>query len=124
MDESTARLRALKRNIDRFQKLPRSNLSSAELRFVEQRLSEDQLILAKLQSGGHGSALDTTSAWQGVKAVSDLTEETLASSLIGKASPSQRVFCVCFLATITVATFGWWSALGWLTVKATVWLLT
>jgi len=122
MDEKTARLRALQRNIDRFQKLLSSNLSSAELRFVEQRLCEDQLMLVKLQSGGHGSVLDTTGAWQGVE--SHLTEETPASSVNGSSSSSQQLFCACFLAVTAVATFGWWSALGWLTVKATTWLLT
>ena len=122
MDESTARLRALQRNIDRFQKLPRSNLSPAELRFIEQRLFEDQLELAKLQSGGHGSPPDMTSAWQEVE--SSLTEETPASSVIGDASLLQRFFSVSFMAATIVATFGWWSALGWLTVKATTWLLT
>jgi hypothetical protein len=116
MDESTARLMALQRNVDRFQKLPRSNLSPAELSFVEQRLSEDQLMLAKLQPGGHGSVADANSApvWQ--NPVSSLTEEST--------NLSQRLFSVCFMAATIVATFGWWSALGWLTVKATTWLLT
>jgi hypothetical protein len=122
MDESTARLRALQRNINRFQELPRSNLSPTELRFIEQRLCEDQLELAKLQSGGHAPALDTISAWQATE--TSLTGETLATSAIGGASLSQRFFSVSFMAATIVATFGWWSALGWLTVKATTWLLT
>jgi hypothetical protein len=40
MNERIARLRAHQRNIDRYEGLLRSTLSTMELRFVEQRLSE------------------------------------------------------------------------------------
>lgn len=49
MSEKAARLLAHQRNIDRYQKLLRSNLSATELRFVEQRLSEERFTLAMLQ---------------------------------------------------------------------------
>jgi hypothetical protein len=49
MNERIARLRAHQRNIDRYEGLLRSTLSEIELRFVEQRLSEERLALAMLQ---------------------------------------------------------------------------
>jgi hypothetical protein len=49
MNERIARLRAHQSNIDRYQGLLKSNLSEIELRFVEQRLSEERLALAMLQ---------------------------------------------------------------------------
>jgi hypothetical protein len=42
-------LRAHQGNIDRYQGLLKSSLSEIELRFVEQRLSEERLALAMLQ---------------------------------------------------------------------------
>jgi hypothetical protein len=67
MYERTTRLRAHQRNIDRYQGLLRSGLSDIELRFVEQRLSEERLALAMLQfmspnnssnENGHPCALE------------------------------------------------------------------
>lgn len=52
MNEKAARLRAHQRNIDRYQRLLKSNLSATELRFVEQRLSEERFTLAMLQFAG------------------------------------------------------------------------
>jgi hypothetical protein len=49
MNERITRLRAYQRNIDRFEGLLKSSLSEIELRFVEQRLSEERLALAMLQ---------------------------------------------------------------------------
>ena len=49
MNERTTRLRAHQSNIDRYQGLLKSGLSDIELRFVEQRLSEERLALAMLQ---------------------------------------------------------------------------
>jgi hypothetical protein len=49
MSERIARLRAHQSNIDRYEGLLRSTLSAIELRFVEQRLSEERLALAMLQ---------------------------------------------------------------------------
>ncbi len=49
MDEGAERLRASQRNIDRYQKLLKSNLNATEMRFVEQRLSEERFRLAMLQ---------------------------------------------------------------------------
>ena len=49
MSERVNRLRAHQRNIDRYQGLLKSGLSDIELRFVEQRLSEERLALAMLQ---------------------------------------------------------------------------
>ena len=49
MNERDTRLRAHQRNIDRYQGLLESGLSEIELRFVEQRLSEERIALAMLQ---------------------------------------------------------------------------
>jgi hypothetical protein len=49
MNEGVTRLRAHQRNIDRYQGLLKSTLSEIELRFVEQRLSEERLAVAMLQ---------------------------------------------------------------------------
>ena len=49
MNEKIARLRTHKQNIDRYEVLLKSGLSEIELRFVEQRLSEERLALAMLQ---------------------------------------------------------------------------
>jgi hypothetical protein len=49
MSDRAARLHAHQRNIDHYQRLLKSNLSAVELRFVEQRLSEDRLALAMLE---------------------------------------------------------------------------
>jgi hypothetical protein len=49
MSERVNRLRSHQRNIDRYQGLLKSALSDIELRFVEQRLSEERLALAVLQ---------------------------------------------------------------------------
>jgi hypothetical protein len=49
MSERIARLRAHQNNIDRYEGLLRSTLSAVELRFVEQRLSEERLALMMLQ---------------------------------------------------------------------------
>jgi hypothetical protein len=49
MNEKIARLRTHKQNIDRYERLLKSGLSEIELRFVEQRLSEERLALAMLQ---------------------------------------------------------------------------
>ncbi|MGA2999150.1 hypothetical protein [Bradyrhizobium sp.] len=52
MGERVNRLRSHQRNIDRYQGLLKSRLSDIELRFVEQRLSEERLALAMLQFMG------------------------------------------------------------------------
>lgn len=49
MNEKIARLRTHKQNIDHYEGLLKSGLSEIELRFVEQRLSEERLALAMLQ---------------------------------------------------------------------------
>jgi hypothetical protein len=59
MNERSERLRAHQRNIDRYQNLMKTKLSAIELRFVEQRLSEERFTLAMLQfMGSRGSASD------------------------------------------------------------------
>jgi hypothetical protein len=35
----------------------------------------------------------------------------------------QRLFTICYLAAIAIATVGWLSALGWAAVEAGKWLL-
>ena len=65
MNERISRLRAHQGNIDRYQGLLKSSLSEIELRFVEQRLSEERLALAMLQfmspsnSSNNDDLLDT-----------------------------------------------------------------
>jgi hypothetical protein len=49
MNEKASRLQAHQRNIERFEKLLKSKLNATELRFVEQRLSEERFALAMLQ---------------------------------------------------------------------------
>ncbi|MGA2998586.1 hypothetical protein [Bradyrhizobium sp.] len=49
MSERASRLRFHQRNIDHYHGLLKSGLSDIELRFVEQRLSEERLALAILQ---------------------------------------------------------------------------
>ena len=56
MDEKIARLRAHQRNVERYQGLLKSKLSQVELRFVEQRLSEERFALALLQFMGPSSS--------------------------------------------------------------------
>jgi hypothetical protein len=60
VSERVDRLRSHQRNIDRYQGLLKSSLSDVELRFVEQRLSEERLALAVLQfmSPGNSSKND------------------------------------------------------------------
>jgi hypothetical protein len=55
--DNAERLQAHLRNIDRFQALMQTKLSATELRFVEQRLSEERFTVAMLQfMGGRDSA--------------------------------------------------------------------
>ena len=56
MNEKIARLRAHQRNVERYQGLLKSKLSQVELRFVEQRLSEERFALALLQFMGPSSS--------------------------------------------------------------------
>jgi hypothetical protein len=49
MNEKASRLQAHQRNIERYEKLLKSELNATELRFVEQRLSEERFALAMLQ---------------------------------------------------------------------------
>jgi hypothetical protein len=49
MNEKASRLQAHQRNIERFEKLLKSKLNATEVRFVEQRLSEERFALAMLQ---------------------------------------------------------------------------
>jgi hypothetical protein len=49
MNEKASRLQAHQRNIQRYEKLLKSKLNATELRFVEQRLSEERFALAMLQ---------------------------------------------------------------------------
>jgi hypothetical protein len=67
MNEKIARLRAHQRNIERYEGLLKSNLSEIELRFVEQRLSEERLALAMLQFMSPSNSAkedDLPGAWQ------------------------------------------------------------
>jgi hypothetical protein len=49
INEKASRLQAHQRNIQRYEKLLKSKLNATELRFVEQRLSEERFALAMLQ---------------------------------------------------------------------------
>src|SRR5579864_9194377 len=49
MNDRTARLRAHKQNIDRYQSLLTTNLSELELQFLQIRLSEERISLAMLE---------------------------------------------------------------------------
>ena len=52
MDDRIDRLQAHQRNIDRYERLLKSDLSAIELRFVEQRLSEERLARQMLEFFG------------------------------------------------------------------------
>jgi hypothetical protein len=56
--------------------------------------------------------------------MSSLSEVVPTHATISKTSLSQRVFSVCYLIAIVVATFGWISAFAWLSFRLTMWLLT
>jgi hypothetical protein len=49
MNDRTARLRAHKQKIDRYQSLLTTNLSELELQFLQIRLSEERISLAMLE---------------------------------------------------------------------------
>jgi hypothetical protein len=49
MSERITRLRTHQKNIERYQNLLKTNLSDGELQYLEKRLSEERLALAKLQ---------------------------------------------------------------------------
>ena len=57
MSDRIIRVRALERNIDRYQRLLQTNLNEIELRFVRQRLSEDRFALAIFQAIGPSDGL-------------------------------------------------------------------
>jgi hypothetical protein len=48
MDESIARLRAHRQNIDRYQRLLKTQLTDLESKFLERRLSEERFWMAML----------------------------------------------------------------------------
>jgi hypothetical protein len=48
MDERIARLRAHKRNIERYQDLLKTKLNEVELQYLEKRLSEERFAIAML----------------------------------------------------------------------------
>jgi hypothetical protein len=56
MNEKASRLQAHRRNIERYEKLLKSKLNATELRFVEQRLSEERFALAMLQFMSPGNS--------------------------------------------------------------------
>jgi hypothetical protein len=52
-----------------------------------------------------------------------VAEVTPVSSPVSRTTPSQRFFEICYFTAITVATVGWVSAFGWITVRVVEWLL-
>ena len=67
MSERVNRFRFHQRNIDHYQGLLKSGLSDIELRFVEQRLSEERFALAMLQFMSPSNASkddDHPGAWE------------------------------------------------------------
>ncbi|MGA8902813.1 hypothetical protein [Bradyrhizobium sp.] len=56
MNDKVARLRTHERNIERYETLLKSKLSEVELRFLEQRLSEERLAIAVLQFMSPGNS--------------------------------------------------------------------
>jgi hypothetical protein len=47
----------------------------------------------------------------------------MEAAVARKATLRERFFKICYLTAIGVAMVGWLSALGWLTVAVTKWLL-
>jgi hypothetical protein len=60
MSERNTRLRAIESSIERYESLLKSNLNKVELRFVEQRLSEERFALAMAQFVGPNNSSETT----------------------------------------------------------------
>ena len=50
MDERIARFRTHQKNIDRYESLLKTELNEVEFRFLEGRLSEERIAMAKLDS--------------------------------------------------------------------------
>jgi hypothetical protein len=55
--------------------------------------------------------------------MNSLTEIVHVGSSISRETILKRLFVIGYVTAIAVATFGWLSAFGWLTVKVAKWLL-
>jgi hypothetical protein len=51
-----------------------------------------------------------------------VTDAVPVSSPVSRTTPSQRFFEICYYTAIIVATIGWVSAFGWITVRVAEWL--
>jgi hypothetical protein len=54
--------------------------------------------------------------------MNSITEIMSVESAAGSGTPLPRLFKICYLIAITVATFGWLSAFGWITIRIAKWL--
>jgi hypothetical protein len=55
--------------------------------------------------------------------MNSLTRLMPVGSTVGRKTILKRVFVVGYLIAVAVATIGWVSAFGWLTVRVAKWLL-
>ena len=63
-------------------------------------------------------------AWSGWRrvAMNAVTDAVPVNSPVSRTTPSQRFFEICYYTAIIVATIGWVSAFGWITVRVAEWL--
>ena len=55
--------------------------------------------------------------------MNNVTELMRAGSAVSRGTILKRLFVIGYLTAIAVATIGWVSAFGWLTVRVAKWLL-
>ena len=55
--------------------------------------------------------------------MNSLTQVMTTSSTISRGAILNRLFVIGYLTAIVVATIGWVSAFGWITVRVAKWLL-
>lgn len=55
--------------------------------------------------------------------MNSVTQAMSVDSVTSRNTLSQRFFNICYLTAISVATLGWLSVFGWMTVSIAKWLL-
>jgi hypothetical protein len=52
-----------------------------------------------------------------------ITETTSVGSAVSRGKLLDQLFKIAYFAVITAVTIGWASAIGWITVRLTLWLM-
>jgi len=55
--------------------------------------------------------------------MNSVTQAMPAASTVSRGTILKRVFVIAYVTAVAVATIGWVSAFGWLTVRVAEWLL-